>query len=68
MNWHFCIDSTEKRALDLCRGSMNKGDGFGRGNGGGRGYGYGNGYGCSGGYGSGYGYTGGYGSSPQVWR
>ena len=29
MNWHFCIVSTEKRALDLCRGSMNEGEGWG---------------------------------------
>ena len=28
MNWHFCVDSTEKRALDLCGGSMNKGKTF----------------------------------------
>ena len=45
MNWHFCIDSTEKRALDLCRGSMNKGSGSGSGSGYGDGYGDGYGYG-----------------------
>jgi hypothetical protein len=29
MNWNFCIDTVEKRALNFCRGSMNTGDGFG---------------------------------------
>ncbi len=38
MIWHFCIDSTEKRALDLCDGSMHVGEGLGNG------YGYGWGY------------------------
>ncbi len=31
MNWHFFIDIAEKRALDQCPGSMNKGDGCGTG-------------------------------------
>ena len=29
MSWHFCVDSTEKRALDLCGGSLTEGGGFG---------------------------------------
>lgn len=33
MNWHCCIESTEKSALDLCCGSMNKGAGYGSGGG-----------------------------------
>ena len=47
MNWRFCIDSTEKRALDLCLGTMNKvdGDGYSWGTGNGDGYGCGYGWG-----------------------
>jgi hypothetical protein len=29
MNWRICIDSPQKRALDLCSGTMNKGRGSG---------------------------------------
>ena len=29
MNWRFCVDTREQRALDLCSGSMNVGNGFG---------------------------------------
>ena len=74
MNWHFCIDSTEKRALDLCRGSMNKGDGsswgscYGSGWGSGYGDGYGWGDGDGYGWGDSYGSDDGDGSSPQEWR
>ena len=31
MRWHFCINSTEKRALTRYCGTMNKGDGYGAG-------------------------------------
>jgi hypothetical protein len=44
MKWHHCIDSAQKLALELCHGSMNKGDGYG--SFGWRGYGKGDGYGC----------------------
>jgi hypothetical protein len=60
--FRFCIDSTQKRALALCRGSMDEGDG------------YGSGYGTpdGGGYGSGYGLDGDRGApdggSPAEWR
>ena len=33
MIWHFCIDNAEKRALDLCDGSMHVGEGLGNGRG-----------------------------------
>lgn len=70
MNWKLCIDSPQQRALKLCRGSMDKGDGYGVGYGNVNGYGWGNGNGygraSGGGYGDGYGYGtpdgGGYGS------
>jgi hypothetical protein len=54
-NWKLYIDSREKSALDLCRGSMDKGDGGGHTNGDGDGYGYGYGNNCGSGYGFGYG-------------
>ena len=83
MNWHFCIDSAEKRALDRC-GFMNKGSGYGAGNpaSDGRifGLGYGDGYthlygDCAGGSeighenenGVGYGWSGGNGCSATKW-
>jgi len=58
MNLRFCIDTREKRALDICLGSMICGEGFGEGfdwgNGSGDGWGdgmdgdsYGDGYGDS---------------------
>lgn len=31
MNWKFCIYTPTQRALDLCNGSMNKGDCWGDG-------------------------------------
>ena len=52
MNWRFCVDTPEQRALKLCRGSMNAGYGYGDGDG--TGYGYGDSYSD--------------GSSPQEWR
>ena len=39
MNWKLCVTDPQRRALDFCRGSMDKGDGYGDG--------YGNGYGIS---------------------
>lgn len=62
MNWKLCIPDSQRRALKLCRGSMDEGDGWGCGYGGyGYGYGgYGYGYGCRDGDGYGIGY-GGYG-------
>ena len=33
MNWHFCIDSAEQKALDLCYGDMETFDGWGNGDG-----------------------------------
>lgn len=41
MNWHFCIITCEKRALEFCNGSMNIGSGFGDG------WGWGDGWGDS---------------------
>jgi len=47
MNWRFCVDTPEQRALKLCRGSMNEGAGWGDGTswgyGGGDCWGYGDG-------------------------
>jgi len=49
MNWRFCVDTREQRALDRCSGSMNAstsdgaGDGDGYGDGAGDGYGAGDG-------------------------
>ena len=47
MKWHSCIDSAEQLVLELCRGSMNEGDGDG--------CDYSNGY--SDGEGDGHGYS-----------
>jgi len=69
VNWKLYVDSPEKRALDLCRGSMDEGDGRGSpyswgpsddgwGNGD-AGYSYGTG--CGNGYGYGLGNGNGYG-------
>ena len=33
MNWRFCVGTREQRALKLCAGSMNEGDGYGDGDG-----------------------------------
>ena len=33
MNWKLCVSDPQGRALILCRGSMDKGDGFGYGSG-----------------------------------
>jgi hypothetical protein len=74
MNWKLYIDSPEKRALDLCVGSMEEGNGYGYGrvNGRGDGYGRGNGRGDGDGYdygrGCGYGDGRGGGSSASEWR
>ena len=68
MNWRFCIDSAEKRALDLCRGSMNKGYGYGSGFGWDYGVGYSDSWGSGYSWGYGYGDCYGDGSSPQEWR
>jgi len=45
MNWKLYVDGPERRALDLCHGSMDEGDGWGSGwaYGGGRGNGNGDG-------------------------
>jgi len=56
MNWKLCVDGPECRALDLCRGSMDEGDGCGNG--------CGNGAGC----GLGYGTVNGDGYSTTVWK
>ena len=71
MRYHFLIDSSQKRALDACRGSMHDGDGDGHGlvdsafyrdtDGSGRSYGYSDSLG--GGWGCGYGSIRGHGSS-----
>ena len=55
MRWNFCIDTVEKRALNLCHDSMNKDRDccYGYGYGGGSGDGYSDGYGD--------------GFSPEVW-
>jgi len=29
MNWKLCVDGSEKRALKICRGSMDEGTGWG---------------------------------------
>jgi len=58
MNWRFCVGDPQKRALALCRGSMDEGDGYGDG--------YGNGRGT--GDGDGYGYGNGNGGSPAEWK
>ena len=70
MHWKLCIDTVEKRALNLCSGSMNKGNGYGSCCGSGYGDGYGHGYsiGHGDGYSYGYGDNDGDGSSPQEWR
>ena len=84
MNWRFCIDSTQKRALKLCRGSMDEGDGVSGAAlfGGGWGYGVGDGDGCGqrrrhgdgyvddwgNGCGCGYGLGNGDGGSPEEWE
>ena len=70
MHWKLCIDTVEKRALNLCSGSMNKGNGYGSCYGSGYGSGYGDGYsiGHGDGYSYGYGDNDGDGSSPQEWR
>jgi hypothetical protein len=51
MNWRFYIDGPERRALEHCGGSMDKGDG----------YGFGRSYGNVIGEGDGDGYSWGYG-------
>ena len=54
MNWRFCVGDPQERALALCRGSMDEGDGYG--------YSYGDGFGngnCKG-YGDG--------GSPPEWK
>jgi len=38
MNWRFCVYTPEQRALDLCSGSMNVGNGCGGGDCDGYGY------------------------------
>jgi len=48
--WRFCIVDPQDAALELCGGSMDKGDGYGGG------YGYGDGYGDLNGYGYGDGW------------
>jgi len=62
MNWKLYVDGPECRALDLCRGSMDEGNGSGYGAGYGNGdgmprlgsgWGYGNGYGRGDGIGDG---------------
>ena len=50
MNWRFCIDSLQQRALAHCYGSMDEGDGYGNGWGNGRGGGWGGGVGLSAGW------------------
>ena len=77
MNWHFCIDSAEKRALDFCYGSLTEGGGWGRGMR--YGYSFSNGYGDGGtdgygdrdgdgdGYGGGSGLQRGGGRSAKIW-
>lgn len=64
MNWKLCIDSLQQRALKLCRGSMDEGDGFGYGSG----YGdvNGNGWGDGNRYGNGWGN--GDGTSASEWK
>ena len=60
MNWKLCVSDPQGRALILCRGSMDEGDGFGYGSG--YGYSYGDGFGngnCKG-YGDG--------GSPPEWK
>ena len=56
VDWKLYIDSHQKRALDLCGGSLDDGGGWGYGGGGSR---------CGDGYGNGYG--GGYGRSSNKW-
>ena len=69
VDWKICIDTPQQRALDLCGGSLTKGDGYGghpRALRRGGGYGWGDGgWGCSDGdgygTGTGDGHSGGYG-------
>ena len=75
MNWHFYIDSPQQRALGLCRGSFDEGDGCAALPCGGAGYG--SGYGCTNGsgygvdtgdgFGDGYGWGNGSGASADEW-
>ena len=79
VDWKLCIDSPQKRALDLCGGSLTEGDGIiddycdydGRGsghgyiNGDGSGLGYSAGWGD--GHGDGHGWVNGDGWSPILW-
>ena len=67
MNWRICIDSPQKRALDLCSGTMNKGRGsgydwnYGSGSGVRPARGFGDGVGSGTGFGDGVGSGSGYG-------
>ena len=69
VDWKICIDSPQKRALDLCGGSLTGGDGYG--DGGGYSYGDGSGLGYDAGrgdgHGDGHGWANGDGWSPTVW-
>lgn len=57
MRWHFCINTREKKSLDLCHGFMSACDGYGFGNCDGIGYGRGNADGIGDGYVFGIGYN-----------
>ena len=63
VDWKLYIDSPQKRALDLCGGSLTEGDGYtdGDGRGGYKGSVRGEGEGC------GYGYSNGLGWSSNKW-
>lgn len=70
VDWKICIDSPQKRALDLCFGSLTEGDGFSAGV-------FTGGYGCLNGdnsfpgpadsWGDGWGDGRGLGGSPDEW-
>jgi len=75
--WRFCVVDPQDAVLELCGGSMDKGNGYGGGlrgdgvsNGCGYGYGDGDGYGndYGDGYGNDYGYGWGDGGSPAEWE
>ena len=82
--WRFCVTDPQDAALELCGGSMDKGDGWGLrgdgyGDGRGNGNGFGNGFRDGDGYGKGMGYgalrkgdggnyLGGDGTSPEEWE
>lgn len=76
MIWHFCVDSTEKRALNLCFGTLTAGDSWEAVDDIGCGWVYGNiggdndasvGDGYGDGDGDGYGYGNGEGQSSIQW-